>query len=148
MASYDHLNSSRNTPQPGYGGGQSPYASGDPYYNESTGYITPARPAAKSGTSKWLKIGVPVGIVVIIAAVVGIVIGIKHNSSAAASSSGGSSGSSGSSGDLAANVFPTATNSQFMIPIYPQTVSLASWSGISSSNKKYTEQHSVLHSHI
>lgn len=127
MASYDHLNNHRNSPQPGYGGGQSPYASGDPYYNESTGYITPARPAAKSGTSKWLKIGVPVGIVVIIAAVVGAVIGIKHsNSSAAASSSGGSSGTgSGSSGDLAANVFPTATNSLFMIPIYPQTVSLA-----------------------
>lgn len=127
MASYDHLNSSRASPQPGYGGaqgqGQSPYGSGDAYYNESTGYITPQRPIPKAGTSKWLKIGVPVGIVAIIAAVIGVVVGMKHhNSSASQLASGSTSGGSGSNKALA--LFPTATDSLFMIPIYPQTVSL------------------------
>lgn len=119
MAQYDHLNSQSNTP---YGrasysyasqdhlGPTSPYASGDPYYNESIGYITPQ--PAKKGISNWVKIGIPVAILVIAGAVVGGILGTRHKSTEAATS--------GAAKKI--GLFATATNSEFMMPLYPSTV--------------------------
>ena len=106
------------------GGNRSPYGSGDPYYNESSGFITPL--PAKKRTSNWIKIGVPVLILVIIGAVVGGVVGSrsKSKSTSAASSLGGdAAASSAASIKLDIGRFATATNSEFMMPIYPSTVS-------------------------
>ena len=116
---------------PNYHNANSPYGSGDPYYNESSGYITPM--PVKKRTSNWLKIGVPVLVVVIVAAVVGGVVGSRHHGSSSssvsgASSSGGSSGNQAAAASAAASVknaigvFPTGTNSQYLIPLYPSTV--------------------------
>lgn len=119
MASYNALNSSNQHP--------SPYGSGDPYYNESSGFITP-HPVRKKRTSNWIKFGIPVLVIVIIAAVVGGVVGSRKSSTRSSSSSGGSSGdssaaaSSAVSAKLAIGEFPTATNSEFMVPLYPSTV--------------------------
>lgn len=126
MASYDAINSNTAAQQH-----PSPYGSGDPYYNESSGFITPV--ARKKGTSNWIKFGVPVLILVIIGAVVGGVVGSRSSKSstdAATSSSSGASGSasgeaaasSAVSAKLAIGRFATATNSEYMMPIYPQTV--------------------------
>jgi hypothetical protein len=104
----------------------SPYGSGDPYYNESSGFITPH--PAKKPISNWIKIGVPVLILVIIGAVVGGVLGSRNNSSsnnnsAASSASGDAAASSAASIKLDIGRFATATDSEYMIPIYPATVS-------------------------
>lgn len=111
-----------------------PYGAGDPYYAESTGYITPQKPAVKRGTSNWIKIGVPVLIVVIVAAVVGGVLGSRAaNKNTSASSNGNSGSSSGDNNSPGASVnldearFATATNSKYMQPLYPSTVSLSFW---------------------
>lgn len=109
-----------------------PYGSGDPYYSAS-GYITPV--PMKKRTSNWIKFGIPVLIAVIIAAVVGGVVGSRnhHNNSASASGKSSSGGGGSSSGDQAAassaasvqnalGLVPTATNSLYLIPIYPSTV--------------------------
>lgn len=118
MASYHNANAN------------SPYGSGDPYYNESSGYITPM--PVKKGTSKWVKLGIPVAIVIIVGAVVGGVLGSRASNNKSSSVSGGSS--SGSSGDQAAaassaasvknaiGVYPTGTDSQYLVPLYPSTV--------------------------
>jgi hypothetical protein len=118
MASYDHLDSARNSP---YGNqAQSPYGSGDPYYNESSGYITPQ--PAKKGANKWIKIGIPVLILAIIAAVVGGIVGShEHKSSTSGSSAAAASAAASAKQEL--GVFATATNSFYMVPIYPSTVS-------------------------
>lgn len=117
---------------PSYHNANSPYGSGDPYYNESSGYITPM--PVKKRTSNWIKIGIPVLIVVVVAAVVGGVLGSRaHNNSKSSSVSGASS--DGSSSDQAAaassaasvknaiGVFATGTDSQYLLPLYPSTVS-------------------------
>ncbi|KAI0778396.1 chondroitin AC/alginate lyase [Trametes elegans] len=121
-ATYNHSNASNiNTP----------YGSGDPYYNESTGFITPN--GAKKGTSKWLKIGIPVGLVVVAAAVVGIVLGVRahNNSSSSSSSKGGSSAEAAASQAASAKaeigIYAQATNSQYMLPIYPSTTNTAAF---------------------
>lgn len=115
-----------------------PYGSGDPYYNESSGYITPM--PMKKKLSPWVKFGVPVAILVIVGVVVGAVVGTKaHSSSSGKTSSNtaadGSSGDDSSpSGQAAAassaaavkeaiGVYPTATDSLYLLPIYPSTVS-------------------------
>lgn len=117
--SYNALNENTN----------SPYGTNQPRYNESTGYISPAHPRKR--LSNWIKFGVPVLLAVIIAAVVaGVVATRHHNKNASASNS--SSSSSGSSADpaavssiasakLAAGRFATATDSEFMVPVYPST---------------------------
>ena len=118
---------------PNYHNANSPYASSDPYYNESSGYITPM--PLKKRTSNWIKFGIPVLIAVIVAAVVGGVVGSRHHSSSSASVAGDSSSGDGSSSDQAAaassaasvknaiGVFATGTNSQYLLPLYPSTVS-------------------------
>jgi hypothetical protein len=116
MASYDQLNSARNSP---YGKGSSPYGSGDPYYNESSGYITPK--PSKKGTSKWIKIGIPVLILAIAAGVVGGILGSRNHKSPPGSAA---AASSAASVKQEIGIFATATNSLYMIPIYPSTVSL------------------------
>ena len=122
MATYDQLNSARNSPyghQP-----TSPYGSGDPYYNESSGYIT-AQPAKKS-VSPWIKIGIPVLILVVIGGVVGGIVGAhKHKSTSGSSSS---AASAAASAQLAVGIFATSTDSFYMVPVYPSTVSyLMKW---------------------
>jgi hypothetical protein len=117
MASYDALDS-----------GTSPYGSGDPYYNTSTGYITPSNPKRSLTKSKWIKFGVPVGILVIAGAVVAAVLATRHhghNSSSSSKNSNPAAASSAISAKNAVGVFPTATNSEFMVPLYPSTVRLA-----------------------
>lgn len=105
------------TDAPFRGGNQpSPYGSGDPYYNESSGFITPH--PAKKGTSPWLKIGVPVLILAIIGGVVGAVVATRKHSSAASSGA-----SAAASAQKALGVYATSTNSDFMMPVYPSTVS-------------------------
>ena len=117
MANYNALDSAS----------PSPYGSGDPYYNSSTGYITPANP--KKSLSKWIKFGVPVGVLVIAGAVVAAVLATRnhgHGSSSSKSNSGSpAAASSAISAKNAVGIYPTATDSEFMVPIYPSTVCLA-----------------------
>lgn len=118
MASYNPLNSNQNMPA------SSPYGSGDPYYNASTGYVQSA--PVKKATSKWIKIGIPIAVLAIAAAVVGGVLGSRRSSSS--SSTGNSpqdpaaAASSAASAKAAIGRYATATNSKFMVPIYPSTV--------------------------
>lgn len=124
MASYNALNSKQNVQS-------SPYGSGDPYYQQSTGYITPA-PVPKKRISNWIKIGVPVAIVVIAAAVVGGVLGARHASKT--SSSGGGSADPAAAASSAASVksavgrYATGTDSKYMVPVYPSTTNSAAFS--------------------
>ncbi|KAJ7632996.1 chondroitin AC/alginate lyase [Roridomyces roridus] len=100
-------------------------------YNESTGFITPARRPKR--TSNWIKFGIPLAIVIIAAAVVGGIIASRHKSS----SSPAASSSSQSAGEkLAVGRFPTAIDSEFMRPIYPSTTDSAAFGAptLSSSN--------------
>jgi hypothetical protein len=120
-AHYDSLNASN----------ASPYGSGDPFLNQSTGYITPA--PTKKPTKNWIKFGVPVLILVVIGAVVGGVVGTRHknNSSASSSSSGAGTASGEAAASSAASVkaaigrFPTATDSFYLVPLYPSTTASA-----------------------
>ncbi|KAI0048326.1 heparinase II/III family protein [Auriscalpium vulgare] len=124
MASYNPLVENRQ--------GQSPYGSADPYYHESTGYITPSRPA-KRGISKWIKFGLPILILVIAGAVVGGVVGSHHSgsksssSSAAGSTPGAAEVSSAVSAKNAVGRFATGTNTEFFMPEYPATTNTAAF---------------------
>ncbi|KAF5374994.1 hypothetical protein D9758_000444 [Tetrapyrgos nigripes] len=104
----------------------SPYGSGDPYYAQSTGYITPA-PTPKRGTSNWIKFGIPVGIVVIAAAVVGGILGTRNNNNDKTDSSGAASPGSAASAKAELGLFATATDSEWMLPIYPSTTNAAAF---------------------
>lgn len=115
MSSYNSLNAGTGT--------HSPYGSGDPYYNESTGYITPQPPVKKSGVSNWIKIGVPVLIVVIVGAVLGGVLGSRKSNNASSSSAGQANASSAVSIKNEIGRYATATNSLYLVPLYPSTVS-------------------------
>ena len=124
-ANYNALDNTHRNP--------SPYGSGDPYYHESSGFITPQVPPRKR-TSNWIKFGVPVLIIVIIGAVVGGVVGSRHSSSTKANSTNSNSNAASGPSDPAAAAssavtakiqlgrFATATNSEFMVPVYPSTV--------------------------
>ncbi|KAF8222134.1 hypothetical protein L208DRAFT_1324262 [Tricholoma matsutake] len=120
------------------GSNQSPYGSGDPYYNESSGYITPH--PAKKRTSNWIKIGIPVLVLVIIGAVVGGVLGSRsksQNNVRTSSAGGAAAASSAASVKLSIGRFATATNSEYMIPIYPSTTNTAAFTSptfLSSTN--------------
>ena len=77
----------------------------------------------KSGTSKWLKIAVPVIVLLIIGGIAaGVVVSKKHKDNASSSSSGPTNPSAAASIKNALGRFPTATNS-FHQPIYPSAVS-------------------------
>jgi len=120
-----------------------PYPAGGAEYNESsTGFIQPPAAAPKKkGLSPWIKFGIPVAIVVIVAAVVGGVLGSKKSTGDA--DKDGESDTSGKDKDekvsatgaiLTATAvndagrFATATNVQFMIPVYPSATNDALWS--------------------
>ncbi|KAF5309497.1 hypothetical protein D9619_012428 [Psilocybe cf. subviscida] len=130
--------------------GRSPYASGNPDYTASAGYITP-HPAPKRRTNNWIKFGVPVLVIVIIAAVVGGVVGSRKSNNNKTASSGSKADSSPDSPDasaaassaasvkLAVGRFATATNSEFMVPVYPSTTNTAAYAAptfVSSNNAK------------
>lgn len=118
----------------------SPYASGDPYYNESSGFITPATP--KKGTSNWIKFGIPVAVIVIIGAVVGGVLGSRssHGSSGGGGGGGKAAGKAESSAASVKNElgrYATATNSDYLMPVYPSTTNAAAFTSptfIASTN--------------
>jgi hypothetical protein len=118
MATYDALDS-----------GTSLYGSGDPYSNSSTGFISPTNAKKSVGKNKWIKFGVPVGVLVVAGAVVAAVLATRHhghNSSSSSKNSGSpAAASSAISAKNAVGVFATATNSEFMVPLYPSTVRLA-----------------------
>ncbi|KAH9836964.1 chondroitin AC/alginate lyase [Rhodofomes roseus] len=125
--STSHLKSATPTSYP------TPYGSGDPYYNESSGYIAPPQAGAKKGgVSNWVKFGVPIAIIVIVAAVVGGVLGSKaHNNgsaSSAAAVTGAAAASSAASAKEDVGVFATGTNSLYMLPLYPSTTNSAAFS--------------------
>lgn len=94
-----------------------PYGSGDPYYNASTGYITPPQPPKKQ-VSNWIKFGVPIAILVIAGAVLGGVLGSR----ASKSSSSSSAATSAIQAKNAIGIYPTGTDSLYMVPLYPTTV--------------------------
>jgi hypothetical protein len=104
----------------------SPYASGDPYYNESSGFITPT-PVTKKRTSNWIKFGIPVAIIIIVGAVVGSIFGSKAKKNAGGGSGGGAAAES-SAASIKAQVgrYATGTNS-FMRPVYPSTTNTAAF---------------------
>lgn len=111
----------------------SPYKSGDPYYNQSSGFVTPSQPVKKR-TSNWIKLGIPVLIVVIISAVVGAVVGTRKSTSSSRAASGGSTGASATSAAagitagtnlLEVGRFATATDSEYMVPLYPSATNTA-----------------------
>lgn len=101
----------------------SPYGSGDPYYNESSGYI--ASGPAKKGTSKWIKFGIPLALVVIAGAVVGGIFGSRSSKDGSSSSTTGGSSSPSAvvSAKNAVGRFATATDTDYFMPVYPSTVS-------------------------
>jgi hypothetical protein len=109
------------------GAGQSPYGSGDPYYNESSGYITP-HPAPVKRSNNWLKFGVPVAIVIIVGAVLGGVLGSRASNKSSSTGGSNSSGAGSAAGSSAASLklevgrFATATSSPYLMPVYPSTV--------------------------
>lgn len=91
----------------------------------NTGLVAPR----KKAVSNWLKFGLPIAVAVILAAVLGGVLGSRaaKNKNSSTSSSGSSSdpaaASSAVSAKNAVGIFPTATDSEFEVPIYPSTVS-------------------------
>ncbi|KAH9857976.1 chondroitin AC/alginate lyase [Lenzites betulinus] len=92
------------------------------YANESLG-LTTSRPNHRG--RKWIWIGVPVAIAVVLAAVLGGILGSRR----AHNNKDDSSGSSGTNGATTAQatigLFPIATNSQYLLPLYPSTTNTA-----------------------
>ncbi|KAF5323499.1 hypothetical protein D9611_005754 [Ephemerocybe angulata] len=110
----------------------SPYGSGDVGVKESSPFMNGGAPAPRK-RSKWLKIGLPAAIVVVVilAAVLGGVLGSrasnknKDGSSGADPKPGSAEATSLSSERAAVGRFATATNSAFMVPLYPSTTNTA-----------------------
>ncbi|KAL7285465.1 hypothetical protein ACG7TL_000562 [Trametes sanguinea] len=103
------------------------------YANETSG-LTTSRPKTRS--RKWLWIGVPVAIAVILAAVLGGVLGSRahkhHNDNASADAStssptGEAAASQAASIKEAVGLYPTGTNSQYLLPLYPSTTNTAAF---------------------
>ena len=114
---------------PRHGGSSADLLDNSPYYHQSSGYIQSSAPGKKP-ISKWIKWGLPLFIVAAIAGiVVGVIVGRKNtNRSSSASGATGSNGVPGSassvvSAKLSMGRFATATDSEFMVPVYPSTVS-------------------------
>lgn len=119
----------------------SPYGSGDPYYNQSTGYITPqSAPKKRSNVLKW---AIPLAILVVIGAVVGVVLGLRASKNSkggnGSTQSAEAAASSAASAKLEVGRFATATNSEFMVPLYPSTTNSGAYTTptfLSTSNSK------------
>lgn len=100
---------------------------GSPPYPYKSPY--PFLPTSDKTMSKWIKLGLPLFVVAAIAGiVVGAVVGTRKNENRSISGTTGSSGVPGSassavSAKLAIGRFATATDSEFMVPLYPSTVS-------------------------
>ncbi|KAI0639610.1 chondroitin AC/alginate lyase [Trametes polyzona] len=106
------------------------------YANETSG-LTTSRP--KSSGRKWIWIGVPVAVAVILAAVLGGVLGSrahkndKNNSASGAAADSGPSPTGEAAASQAASIkeavglFPTATDSQYLLPLYPSTTNTAAF---------------------
>jgi hypothetical protein len=102
-----------------YGPDQNPYS-----FNHSP---------AKRPVSKWIKLGIPLAILAIAGLIVGVVIGTHK--SASRSSSGRAAGSAGNAGNslassvvsakLAVGRYATATESEYLVPLYPSTTNTA-----------------------
>ena len=98
-------------------------------YDKEDAGLTSSRP--KSTNRKWIWIGVPVAIAIILAAVLGGVLGSRaHKNSSSTSSDAASSSPTGEAAASQAasikqevGVFPTGTNSEYLLPLYPSTVS-------------------------
>lgn len=77
-------------------------------------------------------IGIAIAVVVIVALAVGLGVGLtQHNDNDSDESGSGSQGSQAAASSAASikeqvGIFPTATDSQYLIPIYPSTVSPSS----------------------
>ena len=106
----------------------SPYGSGDPYYNKSSGYI--ASGPAKQQKKNWLKIGIPIALLVIIGAVVGGVLGSRASKKNNADSTGNAGSNGGNSNGNGNNPvknglarLPSSTDPVYGVPIYPSSVS-------------------------
>ncbi|KAF7363785.1 hypothetical protein MSAN_01036400 [Mycena sanguinolenta] len=102
-----------------------------PRYDGFAGYGGGAQ--RKKGTSNWIKCGVPLLLIIIIAAVVGGVVGShkKKSSSSSASSaaqSASAAASAAASAKSALGQFAVATDSFYMMPIYPSTTDSAAFS--------------------
>lgn len=97
-----------------------PYGSGDPYYNTSTGFITPQQPPKKQ-VSNWIKFGIPVAVLIIVGAVLGGVLGSRASKNAS-NNNASSAATSAIQEKNAIGIFPTGTDSQYMLPLYPATV--------------------------
>ncbi|PBK74963.1 hypothetical protein ARMSODRAFT_906138 [Armillaria solidipes] len=104
--------------------------------DSAAGLVTPP----KKGISNWIKFGVPVAILVIVGAVLGGVLGSRaanknnNNGGSGGSSSGASSGgnapadpSAAASAEQAIGIYATATNSYYMVPLYPSTTNTAAF---------------------
>lgn len=98
-----------------------PYGSGDPYYNQSSGFLPPQKP--KKNISPWIKFGVPVAILVIVGVVVGVVVGTRKSSSSSGSAASASAAASSAvEAKTSVGVFAVSTNAEWMLPVYPSTV--------------------------
>ncbi|KAJ7102093.1 heparinase II/III family protein [Mycena belliarum] len=105
-----------------YNTGHQVYGSGGQYYNDSSaGFITPGPQRRKKQTSNWIKIGIPVLVLLIAGGVVGAILATRKKGTS-------SSASVASGGKTEAGRFATATNSEYMIPIYPSTTNTAAFS--------------------
>jgi hypothetical protein len=97
-----------------------PYGSGDPYYNQSSGFLPPQKP--KQGVSPWIKFGIPVAVLVIIGVVVGAVVGTRKSSDNASSADASAAASSAVEQKTSIGRFAVSTDSEWMLPVYPSTV--------------------------
>ncbi|KAG2008563.1 heparinase II/III family protein [Coprinopsis cinerea AmutBmut pab1-1] len=118
------------------------------FSDSSTGFIQPPQPPVprthKKRISPWIKFGVPALIVIAIAAIVGGVLGSRKKSSdknddgnSEDSTDGGKDKNTDSGSlpgiatvtdKLEAGRFATATNSKYMIPVYPSATNAALFS--------------------
>lgn len=103
----------------------SPYGSGDPYYNQSSGYI--ASGTQKKGRSNWIKFGIPVALLVVIGAVVGGVVGSRSKNNSSSSSSSSANPSSIVSIKDSVGRFATSTDTDYFMPVYPSTTNSAAF---------------------
>lgn len=122
-----------------------PYGSGDPYYNSSTGYVAPAQPQKKQ-ISNWIKFGVPIAVLVIAGAILGGVFGSRANKNSQ-NALAGSAATSAVQAKNAIGIFPTGTDSLYMLPLYPATVCIPHIFPrvIDYSSRLQTDQYRCLH---